>query len=363
MRAIRNPSQFRGPREFLKATRDAVFEVDPDGHIVRLNRTTEKLFGYPRRELLGHPPRILIPEHFPADCGDRDGECGPLTKPGRGSAPEGRRKDGSRFPIELSLSPINSRKGAGAIAIIRDASEGKRAEGRFRAVPPKHIGELRALAGRVESARENEKRRIARELHDELGQGLTAIKLEVRRLTQAVSKEREDWFEASRALEHLIDQTILSVRRIVSELRPQVLDDLGLTAAVEWAGEEFQIRTGTRCRLHLSESARDVEPEQATALFRILQESLTNVARHAHANQVDVWLDKRSETLTLKIHDDGKGVTTQELSGNRSLGILGMKERALLLGGQLSIRGIPGRGTTIEVRIPAAGAAEGRRSQ
>jgi signal transduction histidine kinase len=151
----------------------------------------------------------------------------------------------------------------------------------------------------------------------------------------------------------LADETIQSVRRISTELRPAVLDALGLVPAVEWAAEEFEARTGTRCRLDLPHDDVVIEQDAATALFRIFQETLTNVARHAAATEVNVRLAKEEGGLTLDVHDNGKGVNEEQLSAGRSLGILGMRERALVLGGELTITGAPGKGTTVRVHIPA----------
>jgi PAS domain S-box-containing protein len=356
---VRKSSQFRGLREFTEATTEAIIEFDSDGHIEGLNGATEKLFGYKPEELLGQLTSILIPEHFPLYLSDPERESAPPKEPML--ALEGKRKDGTRFPVEIRFSLVTSRDDVRALVMIRDLSARKQIEDQLHAIRMDYIEQLRALAGRLQDAREDERRRISREVHDELGQGLTAIKIELSRLAQEVPKERKEWFETSKLLGQLIDRTIGSMRRIVTELRPRILDDLGLVAAVEWAAEEFEARTGTKCRLDLPESGRDVEPEQATALFRIFQESLTNIARHANATHVNVSLRKKNGTLSMEIHDDGKGATEEELAGNRSLGVLGMKERAFMLGGEFSIRGIPGRGTTIKVRFPVADAAEGRR--
>jgi signal transduction histidine kinase len=152
----------------------------------------------------------------------------------------------------------------------------------------------------------------------------------------------------------LLDQTIQSVRRIGTELRPGILDDMGLVAALEWAAEDFQTRTGTRCQINLPDVDTALDPERATALFRIFQETLTNVARHADATQVDVRLGKENGNLILEVGDNGKGISDEELTAKTSLGILGMRERVLLLGGTLTISGTPGKGTTVRVLIPAS---------
>jgi len=213
---------------------------------------------------------------------------------------------------------------------------------------------LRALAARLHSAREEERTRVAREIHDELGQALTAIKLEFTSLLHDLPEDQGIAAPRSQSILRLLDQTIQSVRRIATGLRPGILDDMGLVAALEWAAEDFQTRTGTRCRVDLPDVNIALDPERATALFRIFQETLTNVARHANATQVDVRLGKENGNLILEISDNGKGISDEELTAKTSLGILGMRERVLLLGGTLTISGTPGKGTTVSVLIPAS---------
>jgi PAS domain S-box-containing protein len=212
--------------------------------------------------------------------------------------------------------------------------------------------ELRALAARLQSIREEERTRVAREIHDELGQALTAIKLESASLIRGLPVDAKQQLNQAQSIVKLVDRTIEAVRRISTELRPAILDDMGLVAAVEWAGVEFQSRTGTQCRLDLPQDDIVIDRECTTALFRILQETLTNVARHANATHLNVRLAKEDSSLILEVRDNGKGISEERLSAGRSLGILGMRERALLLGGEFDISGAPGDGTTIRVRIP-----------
>ncbi len=211
--------------------------------------------------------------------------------------------------------------------------------------------QLRALTGRVQSAREEERTRVAREIHDQLGQALTSIKLDLSSWVHD-SQLRSPGLERINSILKLVDETIKSVRRIATELRPGVLDDLGLVAAIEWAAEEFEARTGTKCRLMLSELDQRPNRERDTALFRILQETLTNVARHADATSVDIHLFRELGSVILKIQDNGCGTTPEQLFAPTSLGIRGMKERALLLGGDLVIRSSREEGTTVLVRVP-----------
>jgi signal transduction histidine kinase len=216
------------------------------------------------------------------------------------------------------------------------------------------LNQMRALAARLHSAREEERTRVAREIHDELGQALTAIKLEFTSLLHDLPEQPELAAPRGQSILRLLDQTIQSVRRIATGLRPGILDDVGLVAALEWAAEDFQTRTGTRCRVDLPDADIALDPERATALFRIFQETLTNIARHADATQVDVRLGKENGNLILEVRDNGKGIGEEHLSAGTSLGILGMRERVLLLGGTLTISGTPEKGTTVRVLLPAS---------
>jgi signal transduction histidine kinase len=215
--------------------------------------------------------------------------------------------------------------------------------------------QLRALTAQLQSVREEERTRVAREIHDELGQALTAIKIDFTALLRDLPENRDIAAPRSQSILKLLDQTIQSVRRIGTELRPGILDDLGLVAALEWAAEEFQTRTGTRCQSSLPNEDIPLDPERATALFRIFQETLTNVARHANATRVDARLAKDNGSLVLEIRDNGKGISDQQLAGGASLGILGMRERVRLLGGTLTISSSPEGGTTVRVQIPNSG--------
>jgi signal transduction histidine kinase len=214
------------------------------------------------------------------------------------------------------------------------------------------LGQLRALAGRLQSIREEERKRVAREIHDQLGQALTAIKLDVSSLVRELPEEQGKESHRVPSILKLVDETIQTVRRIATELRPGMLDDLGLVATIEWAGEEFQARTGTKCSLELPQDDIVVDQEKATALFRIFQETLTNVARHAGANEVRARLAAEDGNVTLEVRDNGRGIHEAELRKGGSLGILGMRERVALLGGDLKITSSPGDGTSVLVRIP-----------
>jgi signal transduction histidine kinase len=244
------------------------------------------------------------------------------------------------------------------------ANDGLKAEISARQVLETKLREserqYRALSGRVQAAKEEEGARIAREIHDELGSALASLKWEL----EGLDKEFAAWDdqpeeEALRRKVHLMlkltDALIDSVRRIASELRPSILDDLGIVEAIEWQGQQFQERTGIVCRFSPPQGKVSLNPDQATAAFRIFQEALTNILRHAGATQVCVAIKQRARAFVLIVGDNGKGFVAEYRYGQNSLGLLGMRERARLAGGRIWLRGKEGAGTTILLRIPSGG--------
>jgi PAS domain S-box-containing protein len=211
--------------------------------------------------------------------------------------------------------------------------------------------QLRALAAHVESVREEERVRIAREIHDELGQSLTCMGMDLAFLDKHIDPHNKEALARVSALVELVKDTIQCVRRISSELRPSILDDLGLGAAVEWLAHDLQARTGIECTVEVPEGL-ELSPELATPLFRVCQEALTNVTRHAQATRMTVTLDRSPTRISLVVRDNGRGITGEEIRRSGSLGLLGMKERVGMLGGTLEIEGHPGQGTTVAIRIP-----------
>jgi PAS domain S-box-containing protein len=217
--------------------------------------------------------------------------------------------------------------------------------------------QLRLLSAHLQSAREEERVRIAREIHDELGQVLTAIKIDVSLLGEkladkATTLERATMVDEINSTIRLIDQTIRMMRHIIQELRPEILDHLGLVAAIEWQVQEFQSRTGIECEFSPDVDDSHLDLERSTATFRILQEALTNVARHAQASQVEINLNAERGKLVLEIRDNGKGITPGELTNQKSFGILGMRERAFAFGGDVGVLAAPSHGTIVRAEIP-----------
>ena len=209
--------------------------------------------------------------------------------------------------------------------------------------------QLRQLAAHLLSVREEERARISREVHDELGQSLTAVKMDLAWMEGRMPQTGE-MLERIRATRTLVDSMVQSIRRISTELRPAVLD-LGLAAAVEWQVQDFQARSGIQCEVRLL-TEEVVAANASTAMFRISQETLTNVARHSRATRAEVVLQKRGDRLVLRIHDNGRGFDQTGPALSKSLGLLGMRERAAILGGHVDITSAPGKGTTVTAWIP-----------
>jgi len=208
---------------------------------------------------------------------------------------------------------------------------------------------LRRLAAHLISVREEERAHIAREIHDELGQVLTGLKMEVTWLAKRLREK--PLIEKTDSMCALIDTTVQTVRKIATGLRPEMLDDMGIIAAVGWQAKEFQKRTGIRCRAKLPPEVK-LDIDVSTTMFRIFQEILTNVARHSRATRVDMELTIAEDKVALDVVDNGVGIADSDLHGKKSLGLLGMHERALLFGGEVNITGTPGHGTRVSVSIP-----------
>ena len=211
---------------------------------------------------------------------------------------------------------------------------------------------LRALAANLELVREEERTQIARELHDQLGQALTAMKFDLAWLTDRLVPTDATLARKAKAVTTQMDTMIKTVRRIATELRPGMLDDLGLVASIEWQARDFEKRTGIACEVSVPAQLLPLTRAQSLALFRIFQEALTNVARHANAHQIEAQLTATLETVTLQVHDDGRGLQPGKIAGRHSLGLLGMRERAQRLGGTFDIQSVPGDGTIVTVSIP-----------
>jgi PAS domain S-box-containing protein len=367
----------------------AIFYLDPLGRVVSWNKGAERLKGYSAEEILGkHVSSFYLPED--AASGKPQQILEEAAQRGE-SEDEGwrLRKDGSHFWANVVVTALRNAKGSlqGFAKVTRDMtarhgkeetlakakellelraeqrtavlkrvnqelrveiSERVRAEEQLRA----SLDQLRALAARLQGVREEERASIAREIHDELGQTCTAIKMDLALIRRKATKRQTRLLAKVDSATELVDGMIVTLRRIASDLRPRTLDDLGLPAALEWQAQEFEGRTGIRCRITVPQDPLALDAERSTAIFRIFQESLTNIARHAHATRVEARLERVASDLLFQVRDNGKGFDAEEIKTRKSLGLVGMQERALLLNGELKVDGVRGAGTTLTMRIP-----------
>jgi PAS domain S-box-containing protein len=265
-------------------------------------------------------------------------------------------ESGEKMYYECTGSKTTYNGKPAAQIVIRDITERKHAEDALKASRE----ELRQLAAHLQSARESERTSIAREIHDELGQDLTGLKMDLAMLEDLVTEHvtppvLEEMSERITSMSQLLDTTVQSVRKIISELRPVLLDKLGLTAAIEWAAEEFQTRTGITCDCFLTADDSEFDRDSSTAVYRIFQESLTNVMRHAGATRVSVSFGKEDGVYELEVRDNGRGISDEAVSKTKSFGLIGMRERALMFNGAVVVAGEQGKGTTVTLSIPVAG--------
>lgn len=333
----------------VESSADAIMSVDLDGRIVSWNQGAEAIYGYPAEELLGRSiSQLVLPQNknrVPVILGKiKNGRRVDLYETAHV------RRDGEIVNVSLNISPIRDASGqiVGMSAIARDITESKIREDQLRQSSER----LRALSTRLQSIREEERTNLARDIHDELGQRLTGLMMDLVSLSQKPPKNKELLGQRLRSMESIIDDTIKLVRRISSDLRPGILDDLGLVAAMEWQLNDFRKRTGIECEFSSEIDDSCLDHDIITALFRVFQETLTNIIRHAGATRVRIEINDHDDTLTLTIEDDGKGISQAEITDPRSLGLLGMRERVGIFGGDVHISGAENKGTQVVVRIP-----------
>jgi hypothetical protein len=341
----------------INSAMDAIIGIDEAQRVVLFNAAAERMFGCASTEALGQTLDQFIPARLRSAHRAHVRAFGTTGVTSRAMGRLGElaalRSDGREFPIEASISQTEIAGAKLFTVILRDITERKHAEEALS----RSEGQLRALAARLQRAREEEAIRIARELHDQLGRCLTAIKMDITFLEQMASGQpTAETFrsisEKTQLMLEAIDETVRVVRKISTELRPGILDDFGLAAAIEWQAKDFQKRSGVACVIGVPEEDPKLSREQATALFRIFQEIITNVARHSKAGKVWVHLEVQDGMVALEVEDNGVGISPDALGRPEALGLLGMRERAAVFGGYVEIAGIPGKGTTVVVRMP-----------
>ena len=322
--------------------------LDKQGVIHEINLTGASMLGKERKYLLGRPLMPMLEreshatffQHLNRAYADNGQAVDEVLLLSQGHAPQ-------HVSIVSSAMATASTENRLCRSALVDITQLKLKEAELTQSHQK----LRNLSAHLDQVRESERRHLAREIHDELGQKLTSLRFQVAMLSAGINSPQTDLSQSANSLLRQIDETIESVRAIASDLRPAVLD-LGLTAAVEWQLQEFRRRTGIACKLKLSDEDIPLDNDRATAVFRIIQESLTNVIRHAKASEITLKLEKKDDVLKIRISDNGIGIAQDGMEKARAFGIAGMRERVRLLDGTLTIRSHPGHGVQIMVNIP-----------
>ena len=339
----------------INAAMDAIVMTDSSQRVVLFNPAAQRMFGCTVAEAIGAPLERFLPERYRAVHREQADGAGHFGLHSRVTAQlleiVGVRSNGQEFPIESAISQMKLGSETLSIAILRDVTLRREAEEQLR----ESNRQLRDLSGSLQNVREKERTRIARELHDELGQQLTGLKLDLSWLANRICDEPGDVLAKVGSMKDQINATIKSVRRISTELRPTLLDDLGLGAAMEWLAADFSRRTGVTVTLDLAAENYAEGDAMVTALFRIMQESLTNVARHAEATQVQISLLRVGDSLELTIDDNGKGMASAGESRDIGQGLIGIRERAIMLNGIATFSSGADAGTTIKIVIPLSG--------
>ena len=327
-----------------------------DRRIIFANNGVQAVFGWKAEEIIGESTRVF----YPSDEVDNEikSKLYSTLEKQRTFSMEitCRRKDGSDIECMINASRIGEKlKERGIVITYQDITERNKAKNELQ----RSREQLRNLSAHLESAREKERTRIARELHDELGQLLTALNTDIILMSRDIPEKEKALLEKTASMSKLIDMTMQTVKRIYMDLRPGMLDHLGLAVAVGWLADEFQKRTGITCKVQIDPEDLHVDPDLSTAIFRICQETLTNVHRHAEATRVKIDLTETPEFIELRVKDNGRGITKDQLKKQNSFGLLGIQERAFHWRGEVKITGKEGKGTMIAVRLPLTkGAAQ-----
>jgi PAS domain S-box-containing protein len=330
-------------RALIEQASDPIMVTDFKGNFVDVNMRLCDTFGYTKEELLKMNIYALVDQ---AQVKEKPIQFEFLAS-GQQLFSERRmkRRDGSFIEVEANVKKVDNNH---VMAIARDVTERKKVQKELE----KSHKQLRQLSTHLETVREEERTNIAREIHDELGQQLTGLKMDLSSLNKKIPVENKAARKKIASMMALLDITMKTVRHISSELRPGILDDLGLTDALTWQSSEFEKRTGVHCQFKSKLRLRSFEKNLSTGIFRVYQETLTNVARHAKATKVSTTLEADSDSITLKVQDNGKGFNEAEIKNKNTLGLIGMKERAMMFGGKLSIESEKGKGTVVTLLVP-----------
>lgn len=338
----------------IRSAMDAIITIDGNQQIVMFNPAAEKMFRCDADIALGKPLERFIPERFRIAHHRHVEQFGTTGMTSRAMGREltlyGLRYDGEEFPIDASISQLDHNGSKFFTVVLRDITARKAAEGALRASNLK----LRELSIYVESAREAERIRIAREIHDDIAATLTAVKMDLVAMTSLAKSNVKALEERLPHSIKLMDAAVSTTRRIINDLRPSILDNLGVWAAIEWQTGETAQRAGITHSVKIDNDllSQELSAPRTTALFRIVQEALSNVWRHAHATHVTVRAYRESNQVIVEIEDDGRGMTEIDRSKEGHWGIMGMFERARSQGGHLAVNSVQRGGTSVVVRMP-----------
>jgi PAS domain S-box-containing protein len=339
----------------IRSTTDAIVTIDSAQRILLFNPMAERIFQCAASDAIGGPLSRFIPERYRTAHEYQVRQFGKTGVSDRQMGPQrvlyGLRADGEEFPIEASISQVEDDDEKLFTVILRDVTERVKAEEALR----QSREELRALSANLQEVREQEKTRVARELHDDLGQTLSALKMNVFALHAQLGTHmllNADVGTQLQRMVDLIDRNIASLRRIAAHQRPVMLDDLGLQPAIEWLVDDFMQRHGIDVEHNVETGEIAFNADAATAIFRIIEEALTNVVRHAHASHVDLSLRANGENCVLRIGDNGIGASALPAASSKSFGLLGVRERANALGGRVFIDSMPENGFVLTVVLP-----------
>ncbi len=336
-------------RELVNLLPQTIYEMDKDGQFRFTNQVGFDTFGYNQQDIDNgiNFNQLFSPE-------ERERLNHNIMEIYNGNEVEGHeytalRKDGTTFHALIYSSPIiQNNKPVGLRGVVIDITDRKKVEQDLK----DSRDQFRNLSAHLQSVREEERSYIAREIHDELGQALTALKMDLIWMNKRLTSDQTEISLKISAMFDLMDKTIQTIRRISTDLRPGLLDDLGLLAAIEWYAEDFQNRTGIKCILNVRPGTIEVDQERSIAIFRIFQEALTNIARHAHATEVKATLRTTFHAFEMKIVDNGIGITDSQVNDPKNLGLVGLRERVYPWNGRIEIKGRRNRGTTVSVFIP-----------
>jgi len=360
---ITDSIEARNRLEALEALEASILEAIPhaviglqDRRIIFANDGVQTVFGWDALDLIGQSVRVFYRS---------DEDYGRIARVLYGALEKHRtfkmeftcrRKDGTDVDCMITASRIGESLREGNIVITyQDITDLKRAKTEVEQSRER----LRNLSAHLESAREKERTRIARDLHDELGQLLTALNTDLVLLMNSVPPGQADLMKKAEDSLNLVEMTMQTVKRIYMDLRPGMLDHLGLAVAIDWLAKDFQKRTGIRCSVSIVPGELRLDADLSFSIYRIVQETLTNISRHAEASRVTISLKQDPDRVELVVRDNGKGITQEQLAKPNSYGLLGIRERAYHWGGEALITGRKGQGTTVKVSIPLTGKGEG----